>query len=225
MTPTIPIATKADLAQVERLRPLVDGRHCLVVGSAPIHESAAVGEFLTIAVNGGISSLSVQPDIWVLNSKAQDGAGAPIRPLHKRMLEQGRGRAVGHLLLLRGPKVASEQLTLMALKSLKARHESWSVFDKATKRWLEGELCGRKDDKKPCSSGILTVAMALYVGADSVQLTGFSFQPGYHYIRDEKHPPSWWRDHVAADKRALQALRARYGDRLRGDLVHQAVAA
>jgi hypothetical protein len=226
MTPTIPIAKQADPTQVESLRPLVEGRHCAVVGSAPLStKKADIGVHeCAVAVNGGIFAVDGPVHVWVVNSKAQDALGALIRPLHKLMLEQGRGRAVGHVLMLRGPKIASEQLTLTALAAMHCRHQSWSVVDKATKRWLEGELCDRREDKRPCSSGILAVAMALYAGAASVRLVGFSFKPGYHYLQKEQ-PQSWWRNHVDADKRALHALTSRYGERLTGDLVRQAVAA
>lgn len=226
MTPTIPIAKQPDVTQIEYLSTFVADRRCVVIGSAPLATRYAAIEAYerTIPVNGGISSVGGAVDLWVVNSKAQDAPGALIRPLHKQMLEQGKGRNVGHLALLRGPKVASEQLTLKALASIKCRHETWSVLDKTTKRFIEGELCGRTDDKKPCSSGVLTVAMALYAGAASVRLVGFSFAPGYNYLPKEK-PQRWWRDHVDADKRALQALCARYGNRLSGDLVREAVAA
>jgi hypothetical protein len=62
------------------------------------------------------------------------------------------------------------------------------VLDKTTKRWIEGELCDRRDDKKPCSSGVLAVAMALYAGAAAVRLVGFSFSPGYHYLKPKARP-------------------------------------
>lgn len=226
MTPTIPIAKQPDLAQIECLRAFVANRRCVVIGSAPLrtkHAEIAADE-LTMPVNGGISSLAGTADVWVVNSKAQDAAGASIRPLHKQMLEQGRHRTAGHLMLLRGPKVASEQLTLTALVAMKCSYHSWSVVDKATKRWIEGELCDRRDDKKPCSSGVLAVAMALYAGAAAVRLIGFSFSPGYHYLPKER-PEKWWRDHVDADRRALSVLSARYAGRLSGDLVREAVAA
>jgi hypothetical protein len=225
MTP-IPLAKTADPTQVERVRELLADRACVVVGSAPLtskHADVQPGE-LAIPVNGGISSLAGAADLWVVNSKAQDAPGMLIRPLHKLMLEQASGRTVGHLLMLRGPKVMSEQGTLATLKALRCRHNTWSVLDKPTKRWLEGELCARVDDKKPCSSGILAVAIALYCGAASVRLVGFSFtEYGYHYPTKEK-PASWWRDHVTADRRALAALQQRYG-RLSGEIVQREVAA
>jgi hypothetical protein len=117
----------------------------------------------------------------------------------------------------------SEAWTLARLDKLGCRYGSWSVLDKLTKRWMEGEICGRTDDKAPCSSGILTAAIALWCGAASVRLVGFSFTAGYHYLPGQSAPP-WWRNHVDADRRAIQALRQRYGVRLTGDLV-QAVAA
>jgi len=225
MTPTLPIAKQPDVSQIERLRSIVADRHCVVIGSAPLRTKYVDVDpsEVTIPVNGGISSLQGPVDVWVVNSKAQDALGAMIRPLHKLMIEQGRGRAVGHLMLLRGPKVASEQLTLAALKSMKCVYSTWSVLDKATKRYLEGARCDRLDDKKPCSSGVLTAAMALYAGAASVRLAGFSLKPGYHYTKEQ--PQRWWRDHVEADKRAIQALSCRFGGKLSGDLVAEAVAA
>lgn len=221
----IPLAQSADFAQIERVREFVSGRRCVVVGSAPLSTQYAVIEpyETTIAVNGGISSLPGIADLWVVGSKAQDMPGAAMRPLHRTMLDQGKHGRVGHLLLLRGPKVASERGTLETLTRLHCSYSTWSVLDKPTKRWLEGELCARIDDKKPCSSGLLAVAAALWCGAAAVRLVGFSLTPGYHYLPKER-PQSWWRDHVEADKRALVALTARYGSRLSGDLV-QAVAA
>ena len=217
----IPIARTADVAQIERIRPLVEGRHCVVVGSAPLPTRLAdiAADEIAIAVNGAISSLPGPADLWVLNSKQQDRPGDPrLTPLHKTMLEQGRGRTAEHLLLLRGPKVASERGTRTTLDALGMRYRSWSVLDKVTKRWVEGEQCGRVLDARPCSSGLLTVALTLWCGAARVRLLGFSFTPGYHYV-SKAQAPAWWRDHVEADRRALKALRARYGVRLEGDLV------
>lgn len=221
---TIPLATVPDLAQVEGLRPRLNSRHCVVLGSAPLSAPATVdADEILIVVNGAISSALRTPDLWFLGSKAQDKPGNIfMRPLHRTMLEQARGREAGHIVLLRGPKVASERDTLAALDKLKCRYASWSVFDKPTKLFLERETCARLD-KDPCSSGILAAACALWCGATSVRLVGFSFTPGYHYLQKER-PMRWWRGHVDADARALRALRGRYGERLSGDLV-QAVAA
>lgn len=221
----IPLAIRADPTQVERVRALLIDRACVIIGSAPLatRHAEIYADELAIPVNGGISSLAGAADLWVVCSKAQDAPGAVIRPLHRTMLQQATGRTVGHLLLLRGPKVESEHGTLATLKALRCQHESWSVLDKPTKRWIEGELCDRVDDKKPCSSGILAASLALYCSAASVRLVGFSFSPGYHYLQKEK-PASWWRDHVAADRRALAALQQRYGARLSGSVL-EAVAA
>lgn len=222
----IPIAETPDMAQVERIRPIVEGADCVVVGSAPLPTPSAeieAGE-VVIAVNGGISSLPGAAALWVLNSKQQDRPGdVAAKPLHKTMLRQGKGRTAGHLVLLRGPAVASEGYTLSKLQKMECQYESWSVLDKVTKRWFERDQCQRVRDNRPCSAGLLTVAMALYCGATHVRLVGFSFAPGYHYLRDTT-PAYWWRDHVEADKRALLALSSRYPGRLSGAILH-AVAA
>lgn len=213
----IPLATAPDISQVERVRPILDGRACVVIGSAPLSTPTAIvqPDEVRIAVNGGIASLpDRRSDVWVLNSKAQDRPGSPqLHEMHRLMLEQARDSATDHLLLLRGPKVASESETLHALTIRDAQWQTWSILDKPTKRWLEGELCGRVDDKAPCSSGVLAIAIALYCGAASVRLVGFSFTPGYHYL-PKARPQSWWRNHVAADKCALRLLRQRYPGRL-----------
>ncbi len=221
MKPLIPLALLADPAQVDALRPFVANRNCVVIGSAPLatrHAEIQPHE-LTIPVNGGISSLKGPADVWAVNSKQQDASTALMRPLHRTMLEQGSNRSVQHILLLRGPKVASERSTLEMLKSWRCAYQSWSVLDKPTKRWIEGELCARADDKKPCSGGILATALALWCGASSVRLVGFSFTPGYHYIKND-HPQTWWRDHVAADKRALAALQQRYPGLVSTPMLH-----
>lgn len=227
MTP-LPLAKQADLGQVERVRDLIDGRDCVVVGSAPLksaHADVSDSE-IVIAVNGGISSVARAVDLWVVASRPQDRPGSgQIKPLHKTMLHQAKGRTAGHVLFLRGPnaKDASEVHTLAMLETLGCRVGTWSVLDKPTKRFMEGELCARVSDKEPCSSGILTVAVALWCGAASVRMVGFSLTPGYHYIQKER-PQSWWRNHVRADQRALRALLARYGSMLSGDILQRVAA-
>jgi hypothetical protein len=220
----IPLATAPDWGQVEAVRPLLDGRACVVIGSAPlVTRHAHVGEDeCVIAVNGGISSTLRVVDLWVVGSKLWD---APMqrnaRPLHRQMLEQATGRTVRHTLLLRGPKAATEPHTLAVLADLRCQVQHWSVLDKPTKRQVERQLCDRVHDDAPCSSGILAAAVALWCGA-FVRLEGFSLKAGYHYLKQT--PPAWWRDHVEADRRALVALRAHYGNKLSGALV-EAVAA
>lgn len=220
-----PLATVADVAQVEAIRGHVQGRTCVIVGAAPLRAPVPLSTSdVVVAINGAISSVP-RVDLWFLGSKESDKPGDPfIKPLHRQMLEQARNRQAGHVVLLRGPKRPTEHYTLGWLSKMQCTVQTWSVLDKPTKRHVERELCARKHDTKPCSSGILAVACALWCGAESVRLEGFSFLPGYHYIQ-EKHPPSWWRDHCEADRRAVKALSARYGDRLSGDLIAQAVAA
>lgn len=217
----IPIAKKPDAKQVEFLRGRFEGQRCVVVGSAPLPTPRAevlAGE-ITIAVNGGISSLPGLANIWVLNSKQQDRPNDPLlKPLHKTMLHQGKGRYADHLLFLRGPKVESEIYTLMHLERLEARWCTWSVLDKTTKRWVEEQECGRVRENAPCSAGLLTTAVALANGAQHVRLVGFSYTPGYHYL-PKARPGSWWRDHVEADRRAIKHLEARYPGKLSGALV------
>lgn len=226
----LPLSKVADRSQVERVRELIADRACVVVGSAPLSTpSADVADTdLVIAVNGGISSVARAVDLWVVASRPQDRPGSgQIKPLHKTMLHQAKGRTAGHVLFLRGPKDASEQDTLATLALLGCRLNTWSVLDKPTKRWIEGELCARVDDKPTsiCSSGILATAIALYCGAASVRMVGFSLKPGYHYIRDPKKPPQkWWRNHVESDRRALVALQARYGSTLSGSILERVPA-
>jgi len=221
----IPIPKSPDVAQIERVRELVEGRFCVVVGSAPLPTQTAEivsGEFV-IAVNGGISSLPGAADLWVLNSKLQDKRGENVKPLHKSMIQQGKGRTAGHLLFLRGPKVESEQYTIETLQAIGTQFLTWSVLDKVTKRDFEGKVCARVSDTRPCSAGVLSTAIALYCGASSVRMVGFSFRPGYHYLPGAE-PQYWWRDHIEADKRALKALSTRFGSRLSGDILQKVAA-
>lgn len=224
----IPLAKHADAAQVERVRGLLERRAVVIVGSAPLPTKSAIiedGEVI-VAVNGAISSVDQPVDLWVVSSRPQDQPGdATIKPLHRTMLQQAKGRAASHLLFLRGPKPAdaSEDRTLAALKQLQMRYQSWSVLDKPTKRWIEGEWCARKADKQPCSSGILATAIALYCGAAMVRLVGMSLAPGYHYL-PKARPMGWWRNHVEADRRALVALAARAGGRLSGEILERVAA-
>lgn len=222
---TLPLAMNPDPLQVERMRGLLEGRACVVVGSAPLKtQFADVSETeVVVAVNGGISSVARAVDLWVVASRRQDRPGSgQIKPLHKTMLHQAKGRTVGHVLLLRGPKEATEKDTLAMLQILACRYGTWSVLDKPTKRWLESEICARTE-KEPCSSGILATAIALWCGAAAVRLVGFSLKPGYHYLPNERGQ-SWWRNHVPADRRALRALQARYGAQLSGAILEKVAA-
>jgi hypothetical protein len=81
----IPLATVADLSQVERVRPLIEDRDVVVVGSAPLKAKAADvrDDEMVIAVNGGISSVPRPVDLWVVASRSQDKPGSGrINPLH-----------------------------------------------------------------------------------------------------------------------------------------------
>lgn len=216
----------ADPSQAERVRDLIEGRACVIVGAAPLKAPAVdvASTEIVIAVNGGISSVTGAVDLWVVASRRQDRPGnGAIKPLHKLMLQQAKGRTAGHALFLRGPKEATEQDTLAMLDVLGCRVGTWSVLDKPTKLWLETALCARHE-KHPCSSGILATALALWCGASAVRMVGFSFTPGYHYLPKQKGA-SWWRNHVPADQRALQALQARYGSMLSGALLQKTVGA
>lgn len=221
----IPLATVADEAQVERLRPQVEGRACVLVGSAPMSGRVTVeADDVVVPINGGISS-APRADVWFLGSKEQDKPSNHLymTPLHRQMLEQCRGRRAGHVVLLRGPKRPTEAYTLDTLRRLSCAVDSWSVFDKPTKLWIERNLCDRKKDTHPCSSGVLAAACVLWCGASSVRLEGFSLAPGYHYVTVER-PKTWWRNHVEADTRALVALRARYGAALSGSILDTVAA-
>jgi hypothetical protein len=222
----LPLSAHADESQVTRVKPLLEGRNCVVVGSAPLPTNTAEilpGECV-IAVNGSISSFTPPADLWVMNSKLQDKPGdGTIKPMHKTMLRQGKGRTAGHLLLLRGPKVASEGYTLATLEALGVQYQSWSVLDKPTKRWFEGQVCHRTSENRPCSAGVLVTAIALWCGAAHVRMVGFSFSPGYQYL-PKVQPAYWWRDHVDADRRALKALATSFGDRLSGPILAKVAA-
>jgi len=215
----IPLATVADTSQLDILAPLLSGASVVVIGSAPIRSrfvEVLDGE-ISMPVNGAISSVLGKVDLWVLGSKHYDTHEANTRFLHKTMLDQGKDRQVQRAVFLRGPKHMSEAATLERLRSRRCEVATWSVLDKPTKRWLEGEYCGRVDDKQPCSSGVLAAAMALWCGAASVRLSGFSLQPGYQYL-PKQTPQPWWRDHIEADRRALRLLRQRFKTQIQGDI-------
>lgn len=222
---SIPLAKVADEAQLMAVKPYLHARSCVLVGAAPLTAPIDVTpDDVVVPINGAISS-APRADVWFVGSKADDTTKhrAFMRPMHRLMLHQATGRRVTHAVFLRGPKVASEQGTLELLRRLPCQVDAWSVLDKPTKRWIEAQLCARQADKEPCSSGVLAAACALWCGASSVRLVGFSLLPGYHYIK-EPRPPTWWRDHVRADARALAALRQRYGAVLSGDIVESVAA-
>jgi len=216
----IPIRVEPAVDQLAAIAAVVRDRRVAIVGSAPRAiegpEPLEVDE-LAIPVNGGISSTSGSIALWIVGSKPYDGPGHPVRDLHRLMLDQATGRSIAHVVFMRQPAIASEGLTLNVLERRRVTIASYSVVDKPTKYWLETELCARLE-KQPCSTGIFAAAAALWCDAAHVRLVGFSLAAGYHYIR-RPSPPAAWRDHVDADARALVALRARFGARLRGDVL------
>lgn len=213
-------------AQIERFLPVFAGQACVVVGSATLttpYAQILPGEFV-VAVNGSISSVppEVVPDLWLLNSKADKrGWTTQLRVLHGQMLAQGRDRAVNHVALLRGPKYETEWITLEQLRAMRCTYQSWSLIDKPIKFWLEQEVCDRKHEKAPCSAGMFAVALALWCGAASVRLVGFSWHVGYHYLPNVDLPAQW-RGHVDADKKALAALQRDFPGQVSGALVEAA---
>lgn len=222
----IPLTTEPDPAQLARLTGAIAGRRCVVVGSAPLSTKTAAVEAdeYIICVNGAISSVAGTADLWIVNSKAQDNPTwhREIRALHRTMLEQGAGRSVRHVAMLRGPKRATEDATLAQLDQMQCRYETWSVIDKPIKRAFEEDVCGRKGESDPCSAGVFATALALWAGAVGVRMVGFSFTPGYHYLKNSGRLIARVRGHVEADTRALRRLATRYGTRLSGRLVRAA---
>jgi hypothetical protein len=192
----------------------LSGRHCVVVGSAPLVERVTIqATDYVVAVNGGISSCPIA-DAWVVNARSQhDAATAGAKAwLHRAMLEQGRGRRVG-LLLLMSKGDGAELNTCRRLEQLGVQPSRQRAIDNEERRALETQAGARDSSmqRHALSLGMFAACWCFLQGAETVRLVGFSWTGGYAYLPDE---PILMRGHEAGDKQALVRLSKKYGERL-----------
>ena len=190
-----------------------------VLGAAPLAKGAPLFvDGRVVAVNGGISSVKGNPDVWVVNSRSSqfEQWGPSRRRLAHLMLKQGAGKTIPlAIFLAREPE--APRTTLGILSTYGTRIEQWHMLTQLDRRLLELESGARgdKNAKDAMSAGVTATAFALLAEAAAVRLLGFSWNPGYAYLPGERIDA---RGHVPADQAALRRLEARYGTRLQHDL-------
>lgn len=216
-----PVAQRSDPAQrtLEALALALAGEPVTVLGAAPLgKDDPATVEGRLVAVNGGISSVRGNPDVWVVNSRSSqfEQWGPSRRRLAHLMLKQGAGKAIPlAVFLAREPE--APKTTLALLSGYGTHVMAWHMLTQIDRRLLEAQSGVRTDKhaKDALSAGVTAAAFALLAGAAEVRLLGFSWNPGYAYLPGERIDA---RGHVPADMRGLTLLQARYGTRLRHSL-------
>jgi hypothetical protein len=217
----VAVAQRSEPAQraLEGLALTLAGEPVTVLGAAPLGKDDPLSvEGRLLAVNGGISSVAGDPDVWVVNSRSSqfEQWGPSRRRLARLMLKQGAGKRIPFALFLaREPEAPG--YTLDILRSQGTTVERWDMLTQIDRRLLEHQSGVRDDEnaKGALSAGVTAAAFALLAGAAEVRLLGFSWAPGYAYLPGERIDA---RGHVPADMRGLKLLQARYGTRLQHSL-------
>ncbi len=194
-----------------------------VVGSAPLSPVAAQHLQSTsnkiVCVNGSISSIERTPDLWLLNSRQYDdfiylnpAVWPPWRQaLHDRMMEQGTGRNVRHILFLL--KNDHPNQTIDRLKALDVKWRAYSTVHGGIRTDLTRKAGVQKFSTAfNISAGLFGAALALALGASHVTLIGFSFSNDYAYLTET--PTHAARLHIEQDQEALAEIQNKNGDRL-----------
>lgn len=221
----------------EILARAVKRRPCVVVGSAPLRTLPVVvdpGEAV-IVVNGAISSVAGEPDLWVVNGRRSAGPnwGSDRVQLNQLMVQQAMNRHVRCVIYLEKTDGADAAMRRrLAEQGTTFQHEF--CMSRAWRQQLEERLfperqrylapLSRNKHVQPIgmSAGLFAVGLALWGGAPRVRMVGFSWAAGYAYVKDGGPTV---RGHQRADEEALARLQARFSGvvdhqlRLPADLV------
>lgn len=203
---------------VEGIRARLAGRRCLVVGSAPLDAPIAArpGE-VVVAVNGGIASVPGVVDLWVLNSRRQpyESWGPDRIALNEHMVRQGAGRRVDIVAWVSTDDDGPEAVMAERLRAQGTAYARGCGISRAARERIESVSGARTPAlrKHALSAGMFAVALCFWSGAAEVRMVGFSWRAGYAYLPGVELPAET-RGHIEGDRRALEQLLARYGDRL-----------
>lgn len=200
----------------------LQGRPCVVVGSAPGPVSVASGEAVVV-VNGAISSVSGVPDLWFLSGRSRPvNWGSDRVRWNQVMVSQGTNRHVRCIvwreILAGGVQAMTRRLA-----------EQGTTFDRdvglsldwrrtlETTTFPERAHYAGQGGPRPLglSMGLLAVVMAVWAGAPRVRMAGFSWRAGYAYLTTGGPIV---RGHLQADEDGLARLVVRYGDRIQHTL-------
>lgn len=191
-----------------RLAPAVEGRDCLVFGSAPdpvVPQMASNGAIICINGSGSpVRRLGLRdPDLTIMSSNVtilkKDVRVETIRHLD--------GLHSTHLLLFRG----SEETQRRALDALQdAGYRCDDAATLADRQYVAiasglvpvSNILSRGDER--ISTGVFAVAVATWLRARSIVLAGFSLAGGHSYIAGDTP-----RNHVSADAAFFASIIAR----------------
>jgi hypothetical protein len=169
------------------LKPKVNGRRCIVMGSAPNPMVPPLDGAFSICVNGSVFSAykhwGTAPDLTYLNGAIFNDDDSYANAT----LEVISGKDIGDAIIARH----TFDLALdMMVKADMTFGEAFPV-SKYDKRLILGEaagysIIGRYPFEANVSNGIFMAALALWLGAPEVLLVGFSFNSQHAYSTGEE---------------------------------------
>lgn len=182
----------------------MSGRSCIVMGSAPNPTVPKTSNAYTICVNGSVHSahkyLGTQADLTFLNgaifNNTDDYSNATQGVLENKSL--------GDVLIARN----AYELGLETLQKLNTNYKMTLSISKYDKRVILAEACGRSLNGRykfeaNISNGLFMSAVALWSGAASVILAGFSFNSKHDYSEDNELSK---RGHLVEDRLYLEHI-------------------
>ena len=163
-----------------QLRPILSGKHCLIIGAGP-HFALAPHD-VCFCVKGAVwsaSQLGIDKPHLTLAVGWAFLANTEIR---KASLEAMRGRRTETLLFLESG--ADQSLAAETLAALSFSYDQFLAVSSLERAVIIGGVCGEDivigDFNNRPSNGLFAVAIAMWAGA-SVTLTGFSRGGGHAY--------------------------------------------
>lgn len=189
-----------------RLNDQLNGKSCLVLGSAPCAKLPSSEDFsICLCVNGSpfiANKHSIPVDLTVLvgfttSMKKEISALSmeKLRGIHSREL----------LFISAGDSIEN---CVVKLREKDFTFDGISEIDPLERAAIIGMVCGeelglgKRDDR--ISNGVFTIVLALWAGAKNVIISGISLEGGHDYAKDTP------RYHLNGDTRCLTLLAQRY---------------
>jgi hypothetical protein len=172
----------ADFKRLESHRSLILDQDCVVVGSAPNRVLPVVAGPL-ITVQGSQVGLDLVPDLAVFSGHTTKGSSVVARDTMAGI----RGLKARSVVFIE--KGQSEEGAFRSFAAAGYRFRKMTTISPVTRAQLLRIVCGIEAEET-CSNGVFAIALALYLGASTVTLAGFSLSGGHHYrsaFADRQH--------------------------------------
>ncbi len=194
------------------LAPLLSGRRCLVLGSAPGARLPEPHLFeRCVCVNGSprvAAGHGLTPDLTIM-------AGYTTlveRDVSRQSLEQLSGLHAGRLLFVSAGNDRDSARRVLSDSGL--GFDEWLDIDPLGRAAIAGEATGEGEPglghwQERVSNGVFALLVALWAGAEHVTIAGITLTGGHDYIEGDTP-----RHHVAGDQRCLETLARLHGARV-----------